>query len=387
MDFQVTPEQDMIRKTAREFIEKEVRPFVEEWEEAGVIPDKVVRRMGELGLLGAPIPEQYGGSGLDAITYAMVTEEMGRGCSSLRTTISVNTSLCGLTILRHGTEAQKEKWLPKLCTAEKRGAWALSEPEAGSDAAGLQTTCVQKGDKWVLNGRKLWISDGDRADVVVVYARDPSVTDPKDRHKGIAAFLVEKGQPGFKAGSIWAKNKLGLRASRTAELILEDVEVPAHNVVVPPGKGWACAMDILNGGRLSVAAGAVGIAQAALEASIEYCKQRKAFNRPIGAFQLVKEMIAEMSVDVEAGRALVYRAAWLKQQGLEHRLAVSQAKLFTAKMAMRVTENAVQIHGGIGYTTDVPVERYFRDAKICGIYEGTNQIQQIIIADEVLGYQ
>lgn len=385
MEFRVTEEQEMVRRTAREFVDKEVRPFVEEWEEVGEIPDRVVRRMGELGLLGAPIPEQYGGSGLDAVTYAMVTEEMGRGCSSLRTTISVNTSLCGLTILRHGTEAQKQKWLPKLCTAEKRGAWALSEPEAGSDAAGLQTTCVKKGNKWVLNGRKLWISDGDRADVVIVYAKDPAQSDPKDRHKGMAAFIVEKGQPGFKPGSIWAKNKLGLRASRTAELILEDVEVPEHNVVALPGKGWACAMDILNGGRLSVAAGAVGIAQAALEASIEYCKQRKAFNRPIGHFQLVKEMIAEMSVDVEAGRQLVYKAAWLKQQGQEHRLAVSMAKLFTAKMAMRVTENAVQIHGGIGFTTDVPVERYFRDAKICGIYEGTNQIQQIIIADEVLG--
>lgn len=385
MDFRVTEEQEMVRRTAREFVDKEVRPFVEEWEDVGEIPDRVVKRMGELGLLGAPIPEPYGGSGLDAVTYAMVTEEMGRGCSSLRTTISVNTSLCGLTILRHGTEAQKQKWLPQLCTAEKRGAWALSEPEAGRDAAGLQTTCAKKGNKWVLNGRKLWISDGDRADVVIVYAKDPSQADPKDRHKGMAAFIVEKGQAGFRPGSIWAKNKLGLRASRTAELILEDVEVPEENVVALPGKGWACAMDILNGGRLSVAAGAVGIAQAALEASIEYCKQRKAFNRPIGHFQLVKEMIAEMSVDVEAGRQLVYKAAWLKQQGQEHRLAVSMAKLFTAKMAMRVTENAVQIHGGIGFTTDVPVERYFRDAKICGIYEGTNQIQQIIIADEVLG--
>lgn len=382
MDFRITDEQEMIRRTAREFVDKEVRPFVEEWEEVGEIPDRVVKRMGELGLLGAPIPERYGGSGLDALTYAMITEEMGRGCSSLRTTISVNTSLCGLTILRHGTEAQKQKWLPKLCTAEKRGAWALSEPEAGSDAAGLQTTAVKKGHGWVLNGRKLWISDGDRADVVVVYARDPSI---QDRHKAIGAWLVEKGTPGFKAGSIWAKNKLGLRASRTAELILEDVHVPAESVIAEPGKGWACAMDILNGGRLSVAAGAVGIAQAAYEASLEYCKQRKAFNRPIGHFQLVKEMIAEMAVDVEAGRALVYKAAWKKANDLPHKLDVSMAKLFTAKMAMRVTENAVQIHGGIGYTTDVPVERYFRDAKICGIYEGTNQIQQIIIADQVLG--
>jgi butyryl-CoA dehydrogenase len=312
----------------------------------------------------------------------MITEEMGRGCSSLRTTVSVNTSLCGLTILRHGTEAQKQRWLPKLCTGEQRGAWALSEPEAGSDAAGLQTTATKRGGKWVLNGRKLWISDGDRADVVVVYARDTSI---QDRHKAIGAWLVPKGTPGFKAGSIWAKNKLGLRASRTAELILEDVELGPENLVAEPGKGWDCAMDILNGGRLSVAAGAVGIAQAALEASIEYCKQRKAFNRPIGHFQLVKEMIAEMSVDVEAGRQLVYKAAWKKAQNEPHKLDVSMAKLFTAKMAMRVTENAVQIHGGIGYTTDVPVERYFRDAKICGIYEGTNQIQQIIIADQVLG--
>jgi alkylation response protein AidB-like acyl-CoA dehydrogenase len=382
MDFRVTPEQEMIRRTAREFVDKEVRPFVNEWEERGEIPDKVVQRMGELGLLGAPIPEKYGGSGLDALTYAMITEEMGRGCSSLRTTVSVNTSLCGLTILRHGTEAQKQRWLPKLCTAERRGAWALSEPSAGSDAAGLQTTAVRKGSKWVLNGRKLWISDGDKADVVAVYARDPGA---QEKHKAIGCWLVEKGMRGFQPGSVWTTNKLGLRASHTAELLFEDVEVPAENTVAEPGKGWACAMDILNGGRLSVAAGAVGIAQAALEASIDYAKQRRAFDRPIGHFQLVKEMIAEMAVDVEAGRSLVYKAAWLKANDQPHRLAASMAKLFTAKMAMRVTENAVQIHGGIGYTTDVPVERYFRDAKICGIYEGTNQIQQIIIADEVLG--
>ncbi|HVL86429.1 MAG TPA: acyl-CoA dehydrogenase family protein [Candidatus Thermoplasmatota archaeon] len=382
MDFRITEEQEAVRRMAREFVDKEVRPFVNDWEEVGEIPDAVVRRMGELGLLGAPIPERYGGSGLDALTYAMITEEMGRGCSSLRTTLSVNTSLCGMTLLRHGTEEQRTKWLPKLSTGEKRGAWALSEPSAGSDAAGLQTTATKKGDRWVLNGRKLWISDGDRADVVVIYARDPTV---QDRHKAIGAWLVEKDMPGFKAGSVWAKNKLGLRASRTAELVLDNCEVGPEHAIVPPGKGWDCAMDILNGGRLSVAAGAVGIAQAALEASLDYCKQRRAFNRPIGHFQLVKEMIAEMAVDVEAGRNLVYKAAWLKANDQPHRLAVSMAKLFTAKMAMRVTENAVQIYGGIGYTTDVPVERYFRDAKICGIYEGTNQIQQIIIADELLG--
>lgn len=384
MDFGITPEQEQIRRMAREFVEKEVRPFVNEWEQQGEIPDRVVKRMGELGLLGAPIPEKYGGAGLDALTYAMITEEMGRGCSSLRTTLSVNTSLCGMTILRHGTEAQRQRWLPKLSTGEKRGAWALSEPEAGSDAGGLQTTAVKKGNKWVLNGRKLWISDGDKADAVCIYAREPGV---QDKHKAIGCWLVEKGTPGFKAGSVWTTNKLGLRASHTAELILEECEVPAESMVAEPGKGWACAMDILNGGRLSVAAGAVGIGQAALEASVDYARQRRAFNRPIGHFQLVKEMVAEMAVDVEAGRQLVYKAAWKKAQDLPHRLDVSLAKLFTAKMVMRVTENAVQIHGGLGYTTDVPVERYFRDAKICGIYEGTNQIQQIIIADEVLGLE
>jgi len=382
MDFVITEEQEMVRRTAREFVEKEVKPFVNEWEEKGEIPPGVVRKMAELGLLGAPIPEKYGGSGLDALTYAMITEEMGRGCSSLRTTVSVNTSLCGMTILRWGTEEQKQKWLPQLCSAEKRGAWALSEPAAGSDAAGLQTTATKKGSSWVLNGRKLWISDGDIADCVVVYARDPSV---QDRHKSIGAWLVPKGTAGFKPGSVWAQNKLGLRASHTAELVLEDVELGPEHLIAAPGKGWDCAMDILNGGRLSVAAGAVGIAQAAYEASLSYAKERRAFNRPIGNFQLVKAMIADMAVDVEAGRNLVYKAAWLKAQDKPHRLAVSMAKLFTAKMAMRVAENAVQIYGGIGYTTDVPVERYFRDAKICGIYEGTNQIQQIIIADEVLG--
>ncbi|MBI4393027.1 MAG: acyl-CoA dehydrogenase family protein [Euryarchaeota archaeon] len=386
MLIKATPEHELMRKTAREFIEKEVKPFVNQWEEAGEIPHEVFRKMGKLGILGAPIPPEYGGAGLDSLGYAMLTEEVARGCSSLRTTVSVNTSLAGMTLLHFASEAQKQKWLTPIATGERRGAWALSEPEAGSDAANQQTTAVRKGDKWIVNGRKIWISDGDIADYVVFFARTSPV-EKDDRHKGISVFMVEKGTPGFQPGTVWTTNKLGLRASHTAELVFEDCEIPADHMIGKEGDGWKVAMTILNFGRLSVAAGAVGIMSAALDASIEYVKNRKTFGRAIGRFQLVQELIAEMTVDLEASRHLVYHAAAMKDAGLDNRQAVSIAKLFTAEAAMRVTENAVQLHGGVGYTQDMPVERYFRDAKICGIYEGTNEIQKLIIAEHALSLE
>ena len=385
--FELTPEQEMIRKLARDFVEGHVKPNVVKWEEDGSIPDEVVQEAGKLGLLGAPIPVEYGGAGLDALSYAVVTEEMGRGCSSLRTTFSVNTSLFGRTVLEFGSEEQKAKWLPPICTGDKRGAWALTESHSGSDAAGMRCTATPSGDGHVLNGRKMWISDGDRADFVAVFARvgPKGHFDPQHKRDNLACFVVEKGTPGFSTGTIMAKNKLGLRASHTAELVLDNCHVPKANLLGRVGDGWMQANSILQSGRLSVAAGAVGIAQAALEASIEYVNTREAFGREIGRFQLVQEHVANMAKDVQAGRLLVWHAAWLKDQGKDNALAVSLAKLFTAEMVMRVTESAVQLHGGNGYSGEYPVERYFRDAKICGIYEGTNEIQKIIIANKVLG--
>ncbi len=384
MQFGITEEQKLLIQTVREFVAKEIDPHVVEWEEKGDVPDSVFKKLGALGLLGAPIPTEYGGAGLDAVTYAMLTEELAKGCSSLRTTISVNTSLFGMNVLLFGSEEQKRKYLPGISTGEKRGAWALTEPQSGSDAAGLVTTAKKVGDTWVINGHKMWISDGGKADYHVVYAR-VNDWDPKKKREGICTFIVHKDDPGFKVGSIEAKTKLGLRASPTAELLYEDCTIPADRMIGEPGSGWAQANKILNGGRLSVAAGAVGIAQAALDASIKYVKEREAFGMKIGAFQLVKEHIAYMQLEVEMMRLLVLKAAWMKDEGMDNRLAVSLAKLHAGEACPRITERAVQLHGGNGYSGEYPVERYWRDSKIIGIYEGTNEIQKVIIGGEILG--
>jgi alkylation response protein AidB-like acyl-CoA dehydrogenase len=384
MEFAITEEQKLLQQTVREFVAKEIAPHVEDWEEKGDVPDAVFRKLGAIGLLGAPIPIEYGGAGLDAVTYAMLTEELAKGCSSLRTTISVNTSLFGMNVLLFGNEAQKRTYLPPISTGEKRGAWALTEPQSGSDAAGLRTTAVKKGDKWVINGHKMWISDGGKADYHVVYARTDAF-DPKTKRAHICTFIVHKDDPGFRVGSIEAKTKLGLRASPTAELLYEDCTIPADRMIGKPDSGWEQANKILNGGRLSVAAGAVGIAQAALDASIEYVKGREAFGKRIGEFQLVKEHIAYMQLETEMMRLLVAKAAWMKDQGLDNRLAVSLAKLHAGEACTRICERAVQLHGGNGFSGEYPVERYWRDSKIIGIYEGTNEIQKVIIGGEVLG--
>src|SRR5687767_12183234 len=288
MEFSVSEEQRLLRQTVQEFVAKEIEPNVVAWEEHGDVPDAVFRKLGALGLLGAPIPTEYGGAGLDAVTYAMLTEDLAKGCSSLRTTISVNTSLFGMNVLLFGSEAQKKKYLPPISTGEKRGAWALTEPQSGSDAAGMTTTARRRGNNWVINGHKMWISDGGKADYHVVYARTDDFN-PKTKRDHISAFIVHKDDPGFKVGTIEAKSKLGLRASPTAELLYEDCTIPADRIIGKENSGFEQFMKILNGGRLSVAAGAVGIAQAALDASIAYCKSREAFGKRIGEFQLVKE--------------------------------------------------------------------------------------------------
>lgn len=388
MFLQLTDEQKLIQQSAREFVDAEIKPYVRDWELKGEVPDAVYKKMAAQGFLGAPIPPEYGGAGLDAVAYAILTEELAKGCSSLRTSLSVNASLFGQTLLRFGSEAQKKKWLVPCAKGDRLGAWALTESQSGSDAAAMKCRASPKGDGYVLNGSKMWISNGAKADHVVVFA----ATDPKLKHKGISCFVLAKGTKGFRPGVVETTNKLGLRSSPTAELVFEDCFVPADQRVGKEGQGWEIAMYVLNHGRLSVAAGAVGIAQAALEASVDYARKRHAFGKPIGAFQLVKAKIAEMATQVEAGRMLVWRAARAKEafhEGAiaydEWGLAVSIAKLFTAEMCVRVAEEAIQIHGANGYTNEYPVERYWRDAKICGIYEGTNEIQKLIIARHVLG--
>lgn len=381
MDFQLSEEQKMIRETARRFVDKEVIPKVKSWEEKGEIPRAVTRKMADLGFFGIPIPEEYGGAGMDYVSFTLVVEEIARGCNSLRTTLSVQTSLAATTLNGFANEGQKKKYLTPTAQGRILGAWALTEPDAGSDAGNQRTTARLDGDEWVLNGSKRFISNGNVADYVVVFARHPGTKG----HEGISAFLVEKGTPGFSVPNVETNTKLGLRASPTADLAFDDCRIPKENIIGREGQGWEEAMYVLNHGRLGVAAGAAGVGQACLEASVEHARERQAFGRPIGAFQLIREMIAEMALDVEAARLLYLKAAWQRDQGVDNTLAVSFAKLFGAQIAMRCADRAVQIYGGYGFSGEYPVERHFRDAKILGIYEGTNEIQKLIIAREVIG--
>jgi len=381
MDFRLTDEQRLIQETVREFVDRELIPHVREWEEKGEVPRSFYDKMAKLGFLGAPMPEKYGGAGMDYVSFMLLVEEISRGSSSVRTTVSVQTSLSETSLLWFANEEQKRTWLVPLAKGEKLGAWALTEPEAGSDAANLQTTAALEGDEWVLNGQKRFISNGSIADYVQVYAREPG----SKRHEGMSLFMVPKDAPGFKVTHVETKTKLGLRASPTADLAFEDCRIPEKNLIGTRGDGWNQAMKTLNSGRIGIAAGAVGVARAALEAAVKYVKERKAFGRPIGDFQLVREMIAQSAVEIDAARLLTLRAAHLRDQGQDNTLEVSMAKLFGAQMAQRVTDWAIQVHGGYGFSGDFDVERYYRDARILGLYEGTNEIQKLIIAERVLG--
>jgi butyryl-CoA dehydrogenase len=381
MDFRLTPEQQMVRDMARDFVDKEVMPHAREWEEKGEIPRSVTDEMADLGFMGAPTPVEYGGAGMDYVSFMLLIEEIARGSSSLRTTMSVHISLAQSHLLKWASEEQKQKWVVPLARGVKHGAWALTEPNAGSDAANQQTTARKEGDHYILNGAKRFISDGGVADYVIVFARLPGT----QKYDGICSFLMEKGTPGFSVPKTETKTKLGLRASPTADLAFDDCKIPADHLIGKEGDGWNQAMYVLNQGRLGVAAGAVGLARAAFEAAVKYSKERKTFGRQIGAWQLIKEMIAESAVDIDAARFLVLRAAQQKDLGEDNTLAVSMAKLFGAQMAQRVTDRAIQIHGGYGFSGDFEVERYFRDARILGLYEGTNEIQKIIISDRILG--
>jgi len=380
VNFDFTPEQEMVRNLAREFAEREIAPYAAENDRLERFPAEIIRKMAPLGFLAGPIPTEYGGMGLDFIAYALLTEEIGRADSSVRTTLSVHVSLVQLTLLRWASDAQKQKYLPALARGDYLGCFALTEPNAGSDPAGMQTTAVRDGDYWVLNGTKTWISNGGVAGLAIVFAQ----TDRSKGHRGIAAFLVERDStPGFTAREI--KGKLGLRASNTAEIVLENCRVPAENLLGEVGQGMRIALSGLDNGRYSVAAGCVGIIQGCIDISVKYAQTRHQFGRPIGSFQLVQEMIADMVVDYEAARYLVYRAGHLKNKGVRNTRETSIAKLFASEAAIRAANNAIQIHGGYGYSREVPAERYWRDARVAAIYEGTTQIQKLIIGRETLG--
>jgi alkylation response protein AidB-like acyl-CoA dehydrogenase len=380
MDFELTTEQKTIKELARRFASEEIAPVARDNDRECRFHRDILQKMAPLGLLGGPIPERYGGAGLDYISHAIITEEIGRACSSVRTTLSVQVSLVELSILAWGTEEQKQRYLPALCKGELLGCFALTEPNAGSDAANQSTSAVLRGDKWVLNGTKTWISNAGVADLAVVIAR----TDKTKKHEGLTAFIVEKEKvQGFTTRDI--VHKLGLRSSNTAEIYLEDCAIPKDSVLGGVGEGFHIAMGGLDNGRYSVAAGCVGICQACVDASVRYARERVQFDRPIGSFQLVQDMIARMVVDTEAARLLVYKAGHVKNAGLKSTLETSIAKYFASEAAVRAANMAIQIHGGYGYSDEFPVERYLRDAKVATIYEGTSEIQKLVIGREVLG--
>lgn len=379
MNFEPTEEQRLIRDVARRFADQEIAPVAPENDRAGRFPRDLVNRMAALGFLGGPIPKDYGGAGLDYISHAIVTEEVGRADSSLRTTLSVQVSLVALSLLHWGTEAQKRRYLPELCAGRRLGCFALTEPNAGSDPGAMEATAVKRGDRWVLNGTKTWISNATVADLALAFAQ----TNPGTGHEGIAAFLVEKGTPGFSTRPI--TGKLGLRASDTGELIFENCAVPEAALLAPVGQGFKVAMSALDHGRYSVAAGCVGIIQGCLDACIAYAKTRRQFGRPIGSFQLVQDLIARMAVDLDAARLLVFRAGHLKNRELPNTVETAIAKYFASEAAVRVAGDAVQVFGAYGYSEEAPVARYYRDARVATIYEGTSQIQKLLIGSHILG--
>ena len=377
MDFNLTSEQKLFQKTIREFCEKEIKPIANKIDKEEYFPKDLYKKMGQMGLMGMTVPQKYGGAGIDRVSYMIALEEISRICGSTGLTVEAHNSLGIGHIYEHGTEEQRRKYLPKLCSGQGFAAWALTEPNSGSDAAGAQTTAVLKKNEWIINGTKQFITSGDIADVTVVMCK----TDKEKGAKGISAILVEKDTKGFKVGQL--EDKLGIRGSHTAELIFEDCKVPKENLIGTQDMGFIGAMNILDRGRTAIGAMSVGIAQAALEDSLDYAKQRQQFGKPIGKFQAIQWMLADMATEVEAARLLVYRAAFLEDQEIKFTKEASMAKLFASEMAMKVTNKAIQIFGGYGYTREYPVERYFRDIKLCTIGEGTSEVQRMVIARQL----
>src|SRR5215472_7447544 len=380
MDFSLNDHQKLIRDTVRQFMETEVRPFVKEWEKQEKFPAEAVRKLGEMGCCGVMTPEEWGGPGLDTISYALIIEEVARVYTSLSTAISVTSSAVQAPLLQFGTEAQKKKYLPRMATGETLGAFCLTEPAAGSDAAGIQARALREGSCYKLNGTKTWVSNGSVAGVLLVFAK----TDPAAGGRGVSAFLVEPGFQGFKVGR--HEDKMGQRCSPSVEILLNDCVVPVENRLGEEGQGLKIALSALDGGRIGIAAQAVGLAQGALEEPIKYAKQRKAFGKNLGEFQAIQWMIADMQTEIEAARGLTHYAAWMKDvHPTKLGSSASKAKLYASEMANRVVYKAVQVHGSVGYSRESDVERMYRDARVLTIYEGTSEVQRMIIARELLG--
>jgi glutaryl-CoA dehydrogenase (non-decarboxylating) len=381
IDFTLTDENRLVRESARAFVEAEILPHIREWDEQGEAHREVFAKMGELGFLGAPIPEQYGGLGMDYISFALLCEELERADTAFRVVQSVHVGLNSLTLLQWGTEDQRQRFLVPQARGEKLATFGLTEPGVGTDAGNLQTTARRDGDAYVLNGHKIWISLADLADHFLVFA----TVDRSRRHRGITAFVVERGMPGLTTGTL--HGKLGIRAGNTGLIDLEDVRVPVENRIGEEGEGFLIAMSAIDQGRYTVAAGAVGLAQACLDASLRYAHERETFGEEIGRHQLVKQMLANMAKGTEIGRLLVFQAGWLKNQGLRNTRETSLAKWHATDHSVQAALDAIQIHGANGYSNEFPVERYLRNAKAAVIYEGTSQLHTLIQADYALGYR
>ena len=378
MDFALTPEQELIRASAREFCEREIAPFARDWDRAEEMDRGIVGRLASVGYLGASLPPQHGGLGLDIVSYALIGEELGRADSSVRGIVSVSNGLVGKTIARWGTEEQRREWLPRLCAGEALGCYALTEPGSGSDAAGLTTRAERDGPDWVLSGSKLFITLGTWAAFALVFAR---TGEPGPR--GITCFLVPTASPGFEARPL--KGKLGLRAQDTGELHLDGVRLPDSATLGEEGQGFKVAMSALDNGRISLAAGCVGLAQGCVDTSVAYTKERKQFGRPVASFQLVQEQLALMAVETQAARLLTWQAAALSDAGQPHTVEASYAKLYASETAVRAANAAVQVHGGYGYIDEYPVGKYLRDARVTTLYEGTTEVQKLIIGRALTG--
>ena len=378
MEFKLTREQEMIRDVMRQFAKNEVEPIAAEIDETGRFPKETVEKMAKYNMLGIPFPVEYGGAGGNEIDYVIAIEELSKVCGTTGVICSAHTSLGCWPIFKYGTEEQKQKYLIPLAKGEKLGAFGLTEPDAGTDAAGQQTVAVLDGDNYILNGTKIFITNGGQADVYIIFA----MTDKSKGTRGISAFIVEKDAPGFSIGKL--EDKMGIRGSSTTELIFTDCIIPKENLLGTEGRGFGIAMSTLDGGRIGIAAQALGIAQGALDETIRYLKEREQFGRPLAKFQGLQWMVADMATAIEAARLLVYRAAYNKANELPYNKEAAMAKLFAANTAMDVTTKCVQLHGGYGYTRDYPLERMMRDAKITEIYEGTSQVQQMVIAANLL---
>ena len=378
MNFELNEEQTAIRKTAREFVDREIVPYAAEWDRTETMDKGIVDKLAEMGFLGGPLPEEYGGLGIDNVSYCCIIEELGRADSSVRGVVSVNVALVGKTILKWGTDEQKKRWLPLVCSGERLACYGLTEPHSGSDAASLKTKAIRDGSDWILSGSKMFITNGTWAGLAMIFARTG-----EEGPRGITCFLVPTEADGFSSHKV--TGKLGLRAQDTGELVLDGVRVPDENRLGDEGAGFKVAMSALDNGRMSIAAGSVGIAQGCLEASVKYATEREQFSRPIARFQLVQELIADMAVEIEAARLLTWRVATMADRGEKHTLQSSYAKYFASEAAVRASNAAVQVHGGYGYIDEYPVGKYLKDARVATLYEGTSQIQKLIIGRALTG--